>query len=79
VIVVKVELHSAITGEITEIGRTIIYNDGSGDALTGNYGVRVMRKGTTETIQREARVEKHARQSLPIWVLIRRALEAAGF
>lgn len=38
-LVVKVELHSAITGETTEIARMIIHNEG-GTKSSGDYGVR---------------------------------------
>lgn len=77
-IVVKLELHSALTGQVREIGRAHIFNDGTGTRGTGNYGVRVLRKGT-QRVQREGRVEKHPRLSAPVWSLLRKALEAAGY
>lgn len=87
-IVVKIELHSAITGQIEEIGRMYIANDGTGGmAARGNYDVRVMRQGATEEYeswasvteraQRRARVENYPRLSLSVWELVRRALDAA--
>lgn len=36
-LVVKVELHSAVTGEVTEIARSVIYNTGEGSATRGHY------------------------------------------
>lgn len=36
-LVVKVELHSAVTGEITEIARSVIYNTGEGTVTRGDY------------------------------------------
>lgn len=78
-IVVKVELHSAITGEVTEIGRMNIINDGTGDADVGNYNVLLMRRGTTRRVQRGGRVEGHSRKSLPIWALVSKALKAVKF
>lgn len=78
-IVVKVELHSAITGQVTELGRMHVSNDGtSRDPSYGNYDVKLFRKGT-KTIQREGRVEKHARKSLSIWSLLSKALKAVNF
>jgi hypothetical protein len=44
VIVVKVELHSAITGEVTEIGRMLIANTG-GTKKRGDYTAKVLRLG----------------------------------
>jgi hypothetical protein len=77
---IRVELNSAITGKTTELARMHIFNDGtSGDSSKGHYGVRVMRKGTTDVIQRTAEVRNHARLSQPVWNLVRKALEAAGF
>lgn len=78
-ILVKVELHSAITGKVTEIGRTEIFNDETGTNLSGSYGVRVMRRGTKDKVQRAAHVDKHGRLSQSVWVLVRKALVAAGF
>lgn len=44
-IVVKVELHSAITGKVTEIGRMLLGNDGTApDIARGNYDARVLRR-----------------------------------
>lgn len=78
-IVVKVELHSAITGQISEIGRMHITNDGSSDNVRrGNYNVSLMRRGTTDQVQRRSRVEKFPRLALSVWVLVARALKNLG-
>lgn len=77
-IVIRVELHSAITGKVTEIGKMHIINDGTSVThRSGNYDVEVMRKGTTYTVQRRARVEDYPRRSEPVWELVRRALNKA--
>lgn len=74
-IVVKVELHSAITGEVTEIGRMTISNDGTSERSDrGNYDVRLMRRGIHAVVQRQGRVEQHPRKSASIWVLVKRAV-----
>lgn len=77
-IVVKVELHSAITGEVTEIGRMQIINDGTSDRprTKGNYKVRRMRRGTEQTIQAEGTVLNHPRLSAPVWDLVVKAIKS---
>lgn len=79
-IVIKVELHSARTGKISEIGRMTISNDGTGKhPQSGNYNIRLMRRSTTSTIQKECRVEGYSRLSSPIWSLVYKALANLGF
>lgn len=78
-ILIKVELHSAITGKVTEIGRMQIYNDGTGTSKSRNYGVRLMRRGTKDVVQRTGEVKGHASLSLSIWKLVAKALLAVGF
>lgn len=75
-IVVKIELHSAITSKVSELGRLEIYNDGTGTKQRGNYGVRKI--GKRGRLLGAARVENHARLSRSIFNLIRKALEALG-
>ena len=91
-IVVKVELHSAITGEVTEIGRTYIHNKG-GTTTRGEYAVNVCKKGskrkpiemfpdakvpyTAPRAQRTGEVLDYPRRSHNIWRLISRALRSA--
>jgi hypothetical protein len=84
-LVVKVELHSAVTGEVTELGRAIIANEGTGTPDHGNYNVSIGRKGQTGNIAifskpvRRGYVRQHARLSSSVWILVRKSLEAAGF
>lgn len=75
-IVVKVELHSARTGEVTEIGRMHISNVG-GTMKRRNYAVEVMRRGTHHRVQRRGEVHDHASESYPIWELVRKAIASA--
>ena len=49
-IVVRVELHSAVTGKARELGRAIIYNVG-GTETRGNYDALVLRKNATSLTQ----------------------------
>lgn len=71
-IVVKIELHSAITGKVTELGQVHIINDGTGTAKRGNYRVRKI--GKRGRLLTEGRVENHARLSSPIFKLLKKAL-----
>lgn len=64
-IVVKVELHSAITGEVTNLATAIIDNIG-GTKQRGNYRARAYRKGTWERYARYI----HPRQG---WAMVRDA------
>ena len=86
-IVLKLELHSAITGKVTEIGRTIIANDGQGSAKRGNYICKVARKqkdGTTYDNKRtwtdpirQGEVKDYPRLSYNVWRLVIRSLLSA--
>lgn len=80
-IVVRVELHSAITGKVTEIAKMRISNDGTGNGPRGNYDVATLRKGDSDHSAplRAGRVEGHARLSYHVWKLVARALAAVGF
>ena len=79
-IVVSVDLYSAVTGKKTNLGTAIIYNDGTGTNTRGNYEALTLRKGTKlkswskSTPVRRARVLNYARLKEPIWSLITEAL-----
>ena len=75
-IVVRVELHSAITGKITEIGRMDIYNDGtSHSAAQGNYVSRLYRRTKTfSKVLRTGKILNHPRLSQSVWKLVAKAL-----
>jgi hypothetical protein len=79
VLLVRVELHSARTGRVTEIGRMRIYNDGTSRVeARGNYRVDVMRKGPPwHWVQRCGSVCDFPRKSYSVWRLVLRALAAA--
>ncbi|MBV9842980.1 MAG: hypothetical protein JOY99_15845 [Sphingomonadaceae bacterium] len=84
-IVVKAELHSAVTGEITSLGTVVIDNVG-GNRTRGNYRARAFRKGS-DFIKgllrgqqtREGSVTDPARLAEPVWSLIRKGLESMAF
>lgn len=75
-IIVKIELHSAVTGKVTELGRMHIINDGTGTPQRGNYHVHKLGKDRRRLDV--ARVENHPRKSRTIFNLLRKALEALG-
>jgi len=79
-IVVKVELHSAITGRVSEIARAEICNVG-GTRDSGEYEAdlkwRNSEFGSWLSLARKGRVRGYPRLSSNIWVLVMRALRSA--
>lgn len=76
-IVIKVELHSAITGEVTTLVEGKIRNDGTGTPGVGNYEFEAGRKGGG--VARRSRVEGFPRGRLNVWHLLARCLGAAEY
>ena len=77
-IVVKVELHSAITGKVSELGRMHISNDGKTtkeDPNRGTYRVEILRKWSLDTVQKETHVTNWPRKSRTIWELVHKGLD----
>lgn len=86
-IVVRVELHSAVTGAVTELARMVIDNTG-GTHTQGDYRVRTLtgrdrdaldRAWQNKTITREGEVTKHNRLSLHVWHLVAKALKSVRY
>jgi len=91
-IVVKVELHSAVTHQVTEIARAVIYNKG-GDRNYGDYGAVSCRGRDEETLKKSmlsilrgetkpvhrGEVKHHQRLRLHVWTLVTKALLAMGY
>lgn len=82
-IIVRVELHSAVTGTVTELARAHIFNIG-GTTTLGDYGVRTLRGRSTAAldrgdVQRKGKVENHQRLKLHVWHLVAKALAAVGY
>lgn len=75
-IIVKIELHSALTGEVTEIGRMRVANTGEGTKERGEYLVKVMRRGTIDVVRALGVVSNHPRLSASVWSLVRKAIES---
>lgn len=83
-IIVKVELWSAIDGQQTELARMVIDNIG-GTKNLGDYRVRTLRGRSNKAlakamnaipmkVQREGRVFKHPRLKQHVWNLVAKAL-----
>jgi hypothetical protein len=80
--IIRVELHSAITGQITEIEPARIANIGRSETL-GNYATEMLRSPCAEDlnkgmVQRSSFSEKHPRKARHIWHLVAKALKAIG-
>lgn len=89
-IVVRVELHSAVTGDRTELARMVIDNIG-GTIQRGDYRCRTLRGRSAEALeramhrmhsggtQREGRVLGHARLREHVWNLVAKALQGMSY
>lgn len=82
-IVVRVELHLAISGEVSELARAYIDNIG-GDRNLGDYRVRTLKGRDTRaldrgTVQREGKVIGHPRLREHVWNLVAKALVGTGY
>lgn len=86
-IVVRVELWSAVTGEVSELARMTIDNVG-GTRELGDYRARTMRGRSAEAlhramlrgvIQREGKVLRHPRLREHVWNLVGKALCSMGY
>jgi hypothetical protein len=94
VLVVKIELHSAITGQVKTIGEMVIANDGGGSRTKGDYDGWVMRQTRSmsslydrfrdvmqgkKKATRTGRVEDYPRLSITVWHLVARMLKDMGY
>lgn len=72
-LVVKIELHSAVTGQITTIATGTICNTGTGNSTQGNY--RIELRDAAGRKWKSGHIEKFPRKRLLAWDLLYRALE----
>lgn len=86
-IIVRVELMSAVTGQTTELARMHICNEG-GDLKLGDYGAYVMRGRDAATLSRSwaahtftrtGKVQRHPRLKEHVWNLVAKALHSTGY
>jgi hypothetical protein len=83
-LVIRVELHSAISGEISEIARMRLYNDGDGTRTRGNYVGEVFRGRNFEaldktTVHRRGEIKNWPRLDRHVWNLVAAMLESMGY
>lgn len=79
VIVIRIELHSAITRKVTTLGVMHIANDGTGTDETRNYNGTVFRKPDFVFENKRGRVEGHRAKDEVIWVLLAKMLHSLGY
>jgi hypothetical protein len=82
-IIVRVELQSAITGQVTELARAHIANVG-GTHASGNYFCETLRGRNRDALdknirQRSGSVKDYPRLAIHVWHLVARALVAMGY
>lgn len=83
-LIVRVELHSALTGRVTEIARMRIANRGTGTARRADYDVMTFRGrdgGALDraSVQRRGAVLGWPRLRVHVWSLVAEALAATGY
>jgi hypothetical protein len=82
-IIVRVELHAASTGKVTEIARAHISNAGGTDTVR-DYHVATLRGRDSEAfnrrqVTRRGKVTGHRSLDLHVWHLVAKALAAVGY
>jgi len=72
-LVIRIELHSALTGQITTIATGEIINTGTGSPSRGNY--RIVLRDAAGRRWKKGHIEGFPRKRLLAWDLLYRALE----
>jgi len=72
-LIVRIELHSAVTGEIKTLATGKIVNTGAGTPTRGHY--RVELRDAAGRLWKSGTVENFPRKRLLAWDLLYRALE----
>lgn len=89
-LVVTVELRSAIDGHREVLGEVVIANDGTGTHRKGNYKAVAVRKGRkqplglsvsvgSKDVTRQTEVKGYNRISEPVWNLVAKCLKGMGY
>jgi len=83
-LIVRVELHSVITGKISEIARMRIYNTGEGSRTRGAYVGEVFRGRSFEaldlnTVHKRGEIEHWPRLSKHVWCLVAAMLKSMNY
>ena len=82
-IIVRVELHSAVTGQVTELARAHISNIGGTNEMR-DYDCITLRGRSTATLdrhvpQRHGKILGHASLREHVWNLVAKALTGMGY
>jgi hypothetical protein len=72
-LIIKIELHSAVTGQITTIAIGTIVNTGTGNPTLGNY--RIELRDAASRVWKTGHIEGFPRKRLIAWDLLYRALK----
>ncbi len=72
-LIVRIELHSAVTGQVTTIATGKIVNTGTGSHTQGNY--RIELRDAAGRVWKTGHIERFPRKRLLAWDLLHRALE----
>lgn len=75
-IIIKVELHSARTGKVTEIASAKIVNDGTGTKTRGNYKAWFW-GAKKRQMRSEVEVTNWPRNAKHVWTLVAECLKNA--
>lgn len=84
-IVVRVELYSAITGQKTELARMVIANDGMSETPNlGNYDIRTLRGRSQSELDRgvvhkSGKIMRWPRLRKHVWNLVSASLTDMGY
>lgn len=86
-IVIRVELWSAIDGQKTEIARAMIHNVGGtnktgdyqGEAYRGRSEAALNEAMRKQTVTRRGKVDGHRRLDLHVWHLVGKMLASMGY
>jgi hypothetical protein len=83
-IVIRVELHSAITGKVTELARMEAVNDNTGTLARRNYKARTLKGRNTDAldrrnIQRETTLKGWPSERLHVWNMVQVLLTRMGY
>lgn len=83
-IVIKVELWSAVSGNVTELARMLVSNDGTGIPNNMHYDVEVLRgRSKTDldrrTVLKRTKILNWPSERLHVWNLVNKALTQLGY
>lgn len=80
-ILVRVELHSATTGQVKELARMQISNTGKNKnhPIEGDYTMKIFKSPKFQAVIRRGELFRHRRQSHSVWSLVGKSLRAMRY